>query len=766
MRSRTSLRDQSFKSLVAKRFDMEKKLQIKSLGSWARRGLIVLAALIAGAVLAAPFYFSHNEVTPNGKVSKAIHTHDLAQHLAVMEQFDKMLRSGVLYPRWLPDVNKGYGLAWTNFYPPGFYYVTSLVNIVASDWMTTLFLVSALGLAASGLTLYLLARQFYGRLASAVAALLYMMGPYHVLDLYWRGAMPEFVGFILVPLIIYFAFKVGAEGRARHYAGLGLFHGLFLMTHIPVAFLMTYALGFYALVWAARARDWRIAFRVGLGVSIALVLSAIYWLPSFIEVTYAAEPFSAMFPYHSSYITLLPDTDQFRAVVNASFAVQTAALLAAIAILRWVRQPSSDPASTGRRAFGEGNSQTVLWIVMGLTTTFMCTSFSVYVSSLIPKIDVASFAWRWLVLVALFVSLVVAAAIDRLRAHNNLGPFWLWAGRAGISAVVLLNIWITSYAVIGAALSHPPFSPPADYVESGFIPRGAADPHNLPDTALVMIEPQSGAFEISRWDPLYREIHVSVSEPSKIRLKTYNFRGWVARIDGQQTPVLSDQDGAQQIDVPAGIHDVRVSFETTGPRVAGTVLSAMGLLMIVGLTLQGRLKKGGVAAESTATKSALDDKQAEPGSILTAGRTTQRFKAFAAITLVLLIGIAIILMTMRRFNPAPTSPRNVRTQQEASSSPRIASGSEGGEAEVRLYLAGKDSVMVALDDAAWDDLIAALSRRDEAALESLVGSGRVLKVESDTRARSLQTTRGRIKVRILEGPYVMREGWVGERWLR
>ena len=136
------------------------------------------------------------------------------------------------------------------------------------------------------------------------------------------------------------------------------------------------------------------------------------------------------------------------------------------------------------------------------------------------------------------------------------------------------------------------------------------------------------------------------------------------------------------------------------------------------------------------------------------------------VSLVLLIGIAIILMTMRRFNPAPTSPRNVRTQQEASSSPRIASGSEGGEAEVRLYLAGKDSVMVALDDAAWDDLIAALSRRDEAALESLVGSGRVLKVESDTRARSLQTTRGRIKVRILEGPYVMREGWVGERWLR
>jgi hypothetical protein len=74
--------------------------------------------------------------------------------------------------------------------------------------------------------------------------------------------------------------------------------------------------------------------------------------------------------------------------------------------------------------------------------------------------------------------------------------------------------------------------------------------------------------------------------------------------------------------------------------------------------------------------------------------------------------------------------------------------------------------MVALDEAAWDDLIAALSRRDEPALASLAESGRVLKVENDTPVRPLQTTMGRVKVRILEGPHVMKEGWVGERWVR
>jgi len=35
-----------------------------------------------------------------------------------MEDFDKVLRSGVMYPRWLPNLNKGYGSAWPNFESP------------------------------------------------------------------------------------------------------------------------------------------------------------------------------------------------------------------------------------------------------------------------------------------------------------------------------------------------------------------------------------------------------------------------------------------------------------------------------------------------------------------------------------------------------------------------------------------------------------------------------------------------------------------------
>src|SRR5262245_51518690 len=204
-------------------------------------GKISIAVLMSAAafILSTPF-FVHRDA--GGVALRMISTHDLIQHHAVLKDFDKVLRSGILYPRWLPDINNGYGIPWMNFYPPGFYYLASLLNSALNDWVRTLFAITALGFAASGLAFYWLARTFYSQLASVVAALFYMVLPYHVINLYWQGAMPQFLGFIFLPLTLLFAFRVGAHGRARDYAGLGLFYGGYLMTHAPVSFLMTYTL--------------------------------------------------------------------------------------------------------------------------------------------------------------------------------------------------------------------------------------------------------------------------------------------------------------------------------------------------------------------------------------------------------------------------------------------------------------------------------------------------------------------------------------------
>ena len=569
------------------------------------KALLFVVVLLLATVVVAPFYLSRIDKTPDGhRVWGLITTHDLPNFVPMMEQFDKVLRSGVLYPRWNPDFNMGYGTATANFYPPGTFYITSLINVVVSNWAITLFILSALSLAASCLAFYALARTFYSKSASAAAALFYAVLPYHQLDLYWRGAIPEFTGFAFLPVILYFAFKLGSEGRLRYYAAVGLCQGVYLMTHLPVGYLFTYVLAFYAVIWAVRARDLKIALRIAGGVALSLLVSAIYWLPAALEGKYIYEWASDIFPYHENYVGMLPVHDSFNKQIQDVFDCNALALIATIVILSALSKSSTphseQPVLTSQESKTDlSQSQTKIWIILAILTPFMSTPFSMHLSKLIPKIQIAVPPFRWLAISCMFTSLLVAASIDLLREQRRLRPKQELAYKLSLGAVIALNLWLTGYGIILGALAKPTYSPPVNFIEAGFTPKDSTRPAKMPDTAAVVITPEGGAIEVLQWLPTHREIAVRVDQPSELRIKTYNFPGWTARIDGKVVPMLSDKDGVQQVEVPPGIHNVQASFENTPPRTAGTVLSAVGLLIVLGLSFARRLPERRMKSEGT-----------------------------------------------------------------------------------------------------------------------------------------------------------------------
>src|SRR4029453_15589499 len=156
---------------------------------------------------------------------------------------------------------------------------------------------------------------------------------------YWRGAVPEFVGFAFLPIILLFAYKLGSKSQFRYYAGMGLFYGLYLLTHMPVGYLFTYALALYAVLWAIRERDFRIALRIAGGMGVGLLVSAIYWLPAALEGKYIYEGASEIFPYPSSYITMLPTLGSFDRHVQEVFNYN--ALILIVAIVTFITLPKA-----------------------------------------------------------------------------------------------------------------------------------------------------------------------------------------------------------------------------------------------------------------------------------------------------------------------------------------------------------------------------------------------------------------------------------------
>lgn len=725
--------------------------------------LLAVAALVISIVVAAPFFFSRHSLGNSSKEGiKVVQTHDLGNLLPMMEQYDKGLRSGVLYPRWTPEWNKGYGTATFNFYPPFLFYLTTLVHAALTDWVDTVFVISALSLAASGLAFYFLSRTFYSKLASSIAALVYMLLPFHQMDLYWRGGITQYVGYVFLPLVVYFAFKLGSEGGARYYAAFGFTHGLYILTHLPVSYIFTYVLVFYALVWGAKEKDLRILLRLAGGIALALLVSAIYWLPAALEAKYAYEWTTKTFPYHETYISLAPLTDTFGQLIQDIFTFHALALITVILVLRKIPRPAiSNLLAAGEddNARAQAELQTRIWVILGIATIFMTTSFSIYISKLIPKIQLAVPPFRWLAIASLFLAMLVAASVDRLRSREESRSRSRLAWRIAVGAAIALNLWLTVHGVMIRALSNPTYDVVfSQYGDSGATPKDSTLPHLLPDTAPVVITPEGGASEVIQWLPIHREVAVQLDQPSEVRIKTYNFPGWIAHIDGQRVPISSDNDGVQVISVPPGIHKIETDFVNTPPRTAGTLLSGVGVLLILGLSLTGRVRQPRSETEN-GREGAVRDRQSE--SVIASTASSRKTIAFGLIAIVLIIGAAIVVMTPRRSGPGSTN-----SKAGGSTDKPVVPGSLAPSSETHLYLAGQDSIIVAVDEKALDQVLNALSGRDAPALDALVDSGRALRVPNNTAVRVLEIRTGKTRVRILEGEHMMVDGWVPERWLR
>jgi hypothetical protein len=85
--------------------------------------------------------------------------------------------------------------------------------------------------------------------------------------------------------------------------------------------------------------------------------------------------------------------------------------------------------------------------------------------------------------------------------------------------------------------------------------------------------------------------------------------------------------------------------------------------------------------------------------------------------------------------------------------------------EITLYVEGRSSVMVAVDENTLDELINAISTRGDET-QTLIRSGRVFTVPNKTRVRIIEADFAKLKVRIIEGDKIMSEVWVPERWVR
>jgi hypothetical protein len=518
------------------------------------------ALFIMGAAFAVivPFFFLGN---PSG--------HDFEFHVPSWMEVVNQWKQGVLYPRWAEFAHFTYGEARFLFYPPASWSLGAVLGTLL-PWKMAPGAYVFCTLAASGCTMFLLARRYLPRNDAIFAAALYAANPYYIVVIYWRSALAELLAGSLLPVLLLVILRDHDKGR-RIVVPLTLVVAAAWLTNAPSAVMVNYSLALLIVIMAITFRQWKLilygAFAVGLGAALA----GFYLIPAALEekwVNIAQVLAPGLRPQDNFLFTLINDVDhnRFNLVVSLVGASEVVLFTVAAFVSRRCGQGSRAPWRT-LAAWGAAAS-----LIMLPITTILWEH--------LPKLRFVQLPWRWLLCLNVAFALQVTVAFRR------------WIARAMICCAMLAVLWIAWHRV-----QEPWWDTAADiqemhdFIEDGegyegtdeYVPVGV-DASDL-DKNAPRVRTVSGSavkVNVQTWAAETKTFSAESARPEELRLRLFNYPAWRVEVNGKNVSKYTQPNtGEILIPVSAGMNRVQVEFSRTPDRMAGAVCSIAGLVMLL-----------------------------------------------------------------------------------------------------------------------------------------------------------------------------------------
>jgi hypothetical protein len=562
--------------------------------------------LIVSAVAALPFFYIGEDRAVGCCGGEMPITHDSWMHFNQMQAFARGLAAGRVYPRWDEATHSGYGAPTLGFYPPGAYYLTSFWYLITRNWQRVWLLTWWTMLFVSGLALYAYARRPLGHNAALLAMTVYVVMPYHLLNQYQRGALAEQLSFVWMPLCLLFAERLlflgaraslpadRAAGAATdatetmvcqrgswlsHSCGLALCYGAFLFSHPPTAYQFTLVFGVFITGLAIWRRQWRALLLLVAALLFGAMLAGAYFIPAFLEQPLIhANDVSETWPYHTTYVFDYQQTrfnrfDPFIARLDFLWAFNAVLLLLSVrALLSW--SPAFRQSLRITKQSFEGETTNVLWLAAGVFASFLMTRYSAPLGRLIPKLDIGVFSWRMLGITSLVVALL--AGVCAQAAWQEVGQE---AGNARRLALISVA-WLMLFGAVGVSFWKVawPMVRAEAFRENPEHYNYATLPAQVPREVPPMPEAQfanagAGEIKVLVWQPEFRRLQVQARQAEQLHLRTSDFPGWTALLDGRAVPITRGARGNITVVVPAGMHELVLDLRSTPVRRAGNWLT-------------------------------------------------------------------------------------------------------------------------------------------------------------------------------------------------
>jgi len=556
--------------------------------------------------------------------------HDARHSVYFLYEFDRSIQDAVLYPRWSPDITFGYGYPLFNIYSPLAFYIGEIFHLLGLDLVSAVKMVFALAFVLSGVSMYFFVRRLMGSWAGLVAGLVYVYIPYHISDVYVRGALAESVALIFFPLVLWCFYETVEKPRLTALLGAGLSYAGLALAHNGLLLLFSPFLGIY-LAFLVLTRSWQdvqnlvswrqrwmLLGRALLGrawvplaaLFLGLGLSAIFWLPMAVEFRYVRldQWLGGYYDYRDDFVHFFQFFSPFWGYGLSQpgpyddLPFQIGAVPGVLSILS---------VAVLRRIKGQPRRRMLLFFQGAvLVIIFLMLSGSTRLWDILQIVIFAQFPWRLLALlmpcVAFLAGSVVAVA-DRngertlamatialiglviFGSYAYLSPQIIEPPEGPVSVAGMMRFMQSSDQMTGSvAWTHevPRWSAFAEYViGEGQAPELKVDLESLPRPRRRL------AVDFRDSSTTSQKLWVHAEEEGRIVFNVFYYPGWHAYVlqgpEGgiqRQLEVLPHGSlGRVSVPVPVGEYYLLLRFEDTPVRVAGQWLSCLSLLTVFAL---------------------------------------------------------------------------------------------------------------------------------------------------------------------------------------
>ncbi len=475
-------------------------------------------------------------------------SHDGPGHLERLVDFSQAIIDLQIPVRISQKTEFGIGYPFFFFNYPAPYFLAAVIHFLGFSFIDSWKVLMFLATFISGLGMYLYLRLRFTNLGSILGSLCYMFAPYHLLNLYVRGAFPELFSLSLIPWLFF-----AIDRTNKSFLFLAVIFAIFVPSHNITVAIFTPVIIFYVFLLYFENKDQKIIKNSLQGFLLGLSISAFYWIPDFYyqhltNIRSLANTYNQNFEQLSKLIySVWGFGGSNVGLERGEMAPQIGPLYLVLVMFSLYQLYRSN----------QNKKYLLFYLIFFLISVlFIIDSTGSTISKIVPQVQILQYPWRFLGIATFCIACITPFTIDKTYRPLRLIVFILLSlviiygarNQIRINEYFNVNLEKSVFGQGTPAQEHMPFWHKGRYLTE----------KEWNGTVI-------GEGESTRiiWNSNYHQFVVRAEKDSFFIDNTVYFPGWNMMVDGKEVEILFKDTkslGRLMVEVPLGSHTVTSKF--------------------------------------------------------------------------------------------------------------------------------------------------------------------------------------------------------------